>query len=390
MHEMETFLSTDHVSEPPPGLWELLDQHFGHTERHLSEFTSLKKLTLRNIWGDMLSWEQGLVKTLLVNPQLEHLDLSLDSYTKNRIQEGFAILPCIDSLCQTYGELRALSKQNRPAGTQIPQLQLRALQLRSGVKFPSPESLDKLTDLSKMEHVYLYNDRSSGPTGDLYWVHWDILLPNVMPNLRYIHLYHLDPDAWTQIPDMVRARVRATEDTGAPSLVGFLADVDQVTEVLEESESATWSILQMCTRIAPVPMISLPGETDIMGLQADLEDLKKCDWLTHLSFGWWEEPPLGRGRDSAMMLLVREWFSSLVHLEAVRITSVRGYDILSEEDHEDIAAAMAEACPTLAYVQIQQTSWKVRRLRQQESPATVVRLEAWELADEPPEFFQFG
>lgn len=390
MDEMETFLGTEFMSKPSPGLRDLLNRHFGHPERHLSKFTSLKKLTLRNIWGYMPSWEQKLARTLLANPHLEHLELSLDDDAKTRMEEEPVMLPCIDSVCEAFDELRTLVNQNRSAETQIPRLQLRALLLRDGFKFPSPESLALLTDLSKMEHVYIHNDPDSWSTGDLYWAPWEVLSPDVTPNLRYIHLYHLDPDAWTRIPDIVRNRVQAMEDTGAPSLVGFLADMDGITRALQEPEPETWSILDMCTRLGPVPMISLPTEPDLTVFQRILQTLKKCDWLTHLSFGWWEARPTGRARDSPIMLLVCEWLSALVRLEAVRLTWVPEYGLLSEEEHDDMAAAMAEACPTLAYVQILETSWRVRRHRQEEPHATVVRLEAWELADEQPELFRFG
>lgn len=178
--EMEGLLFSERVWPSQPAR-EAIAAYCGHPEDYLSRFTHLRCLDLRGLWGDMKSWRQCLVEAFILNPQLEHLELSLDHEARKRLEYecGDISTSLFSWTCEAYGTLPA--KSNKATGEQspIPLLRLRSLFLGEGFRFPDHHTLSRALALADMEVIYVYNDTYAGMeyTGQhgIYWIEWDVL-----------------------------------------------------------------------------------------------------------------------------------------------------------------------------------------------------------------------
>lgn len=139
---------------------------------NLAVFSHLEVLKIGGIFGDLPWWASHLAYVFKSTPRLRELGLAVSSSTILRL--GFVHnfnlqLGFFGSICKAYGEIEAR------------RLKLRSIHFGHGVRPYSVEALEKLTDLSLLEEVYINNSSYHHVYGQPIYKAFG---PSHCPNLR--------------------------------------------------------------------------------------------------------------------------------------------------------------------------------------------------------------
>lgn len=124
--------------------WEMHGPHFGNPTAYIADFRNLTKLSLVDLWGDFRPWQDCLVRILVQSSGLQQLRLSLAEGILRRAGDSI-VWSFFEDICDSY----ALSTDRV--------LRLKMLHLDGSIWFPDLETLQRLTEVSALQDISIYN-----------------------------------------------------------------------------------------------------------------------------------------------------------------------------------------------------------------------------------------
>ncbi|KAH7416781.1 hypothetical protein BKA64DRAFT_656098 [Cadophora sp. MPI-SDFR-AT-0126] len=306
-----------------------------------SPFTNLTTLELHEIHGDLDQARRDIVKILLASPDLKTLSLSLNSDTVIRLdQEAQDIEEMggyLDFLKTLIGEYVAAEGQT---------LHLRKLVLGLSIVLWEDDQqqpatyLDGLTNLSKLEEVYVCNN---GVDTQLYFddpdgIAWSTFTPETCPNLNILglHKFTNDVERWIQnIGPGYLSQLRVEETLGH--------DISEICAALESNDEEASSKVRMLTLVDADA--TLRGADGLVSL--------KIPSLQALSVTL---PQLTSDSRPAVLTWISSW-QSLQQLYLQNVKVIVGEDT----EYENLVKDIAAVTPHLRYLKLDGHSWRIWR-----------------------------
>lgn len=351
----------------------------------LTVFTGLEELTLDGLYGDFLWWKEHLIKIFKNSPGLRKLQLSLSVHKialyerseEREIFDGF-----FDGLCDDYGKTGAAP------------LHLQSLKLGTALYPYELHSIEKLTDLSYLQDVYV---RNSGVSQDV-----DIILvydspneesgiafhafsPVRCPNLRRFTAANYEGDVHKEFaaiedPSFARQLAISCVQMGSPQELAALLRADPG----HPSLPLHLRMLDIDLQRDQVCLCDEDGEQlpdeDVPTAQQVLEDLVSNDegtlrgLMVHLS----EDSDAASGFEHLDLLCTA--LGKLVNITQLGIERYRFHQTqLTDEALVRVTHALAAAAPQLRYIKVYQHYWRIWRIR--DGTISLEELEDREIGD---------
>ncbi|PVH78978.1 hypothetical protein DL98DRAFT_572761 [Cadophora sp. DSE1049] len=306
-----------------------------------SPFTNLTELELYEIHGDLNQARSDIVKILLASPDLRSLGLSLNGDTVIRL----------DQEAQDIGEmggyldfLKTLISEYVTAGGQP--LHLRKLVLGLSIVLWEDDEqqpatyLGGLTDLSKLEEVYVCNN---GVDTQLYFddpdgIAWSTFTTETCPNLNIlgVHKFTNDVERWIQgLEPGYLSQLRIEETLGHG-----ISEIRPALEANDDQFRSRFRLLTLVNADATVRGADGLVPLEIPGLQALSVTLPQ---LTS---------------DSKPAVLT--WISDSESLQQLCLQNAK--ELLEEDgEYETLVKDIAAVAPYLRYLKLDGHAWRVWR-----------------------------